>query len=128
MVDLGQFYQGDFKTVGQKPERYTPKTVNIPIQCNDLSASANLTLRVQGTPSTGVSDALQSDNNDVGVVITDSNGVTLRPNDSSSIIPFQLDSSNHANVTLHAYPVGTTGNTPEAGQFTTLAYLRVDFS
>lgn len=127
-VDLGQFYTGDFKTVGQKPENYTQKTFNVPIKCNDFSASANLTLRIQGTPSAGVPDALQSDNKDVGVVITDGSGTIMRPNDSSSLIPLSLDSSNSANITLHAYPVSTTGNTPAEGIFTTLAYLRVDFS
>jgi type 1 fimbria pilin len=128
VVSLGSFFSGDFEVAGQKPQSYTPKTFNVPIQCNDLSATANLTLRLQGTPSADVPNALQSDNPDVGVVVTDGNGNPLVPNDSSSVIPFQLDDSNRANVTLHAYPVGTTGNTPEVGQFTTLAYLRVDFS
>lgn len=128
VVDLGSFYTGDFSTVGQKPENYTPKTFNVPIKCNDISASANLTLRIQGTPSAGVPDAMQSDNKDIGVVITDSTGNILRPSDTSSTIPFLLDTSNSANVTLHAYPVSTTGNTPAEGLFTTLAYLRVDFS
>lgn len=93
-----------------------------------MSASANLTLRIQGTPSTGFSDALQPDNNDVGVVITDSSGNALKPNDMSSEIPFALDGANRANVTLQAYPVGTTGHMPETGQFTTLAYIRINFS
>lgn len=128
VVSLGSFFSGDFEVAGQKPQSYTPKTFNVPIQCNDLSATANLTLRLQGTPSADVPNALQSDNPDVGVVVTDGSGSPLVPNDSSSVIPFQLDDSNRANVTLHAYPVGTTGNTPEVGQFTTLAYLRVDFS
>lgn len=128
VVDLGQLYSGDFKTIGQKPDNYTPKTFNVPIKCNDVSASANLTLRLQGTSSAGFSDALQSDNTDVGVVITDSSNNTLRPNDAASVIPFTLDSGYEANITLHAYPVSTTGNTPAEGVFTTLAYLRVDFA
>lgn len=128
VVPLGTFYEGDFNNVGQKPENFTPKTFNIPIQCNDASAVANLTLRIQGTPSATLPNALQSDNPDVGVVITNSNGDPLIPNDSSSVIPFELDDSLRTNITLHAYPVGTTGNTPTVGQFTTLAYLRVDFS
>lgn len=128
VVDLGQFYSGDFDTAGQKPARYTPKTFNVPIQCNDVSASANLTLRVQGSVSADIPAALQSDNADVGVVIEDSNGTILTPNDSSSLIPFMLDSNNSANITLRTYPVSTTGNIPAEGLFTALAYLRVDFS
>jgi type 1 fimbria pilin len=128
VVDMGNFYSGDFSTVGKKPERYTPKTFTIPIKCNDISASANLTLRIQGTASAGVPSALQSDNSDVGVVITDDSGTPLIPNDTSRFIPFTLNDGYESNITLHAYPVGTTGNTPALGQFTTLAYLRVDFS
>ncbi|WP_455424519.1 fimbrial protein [Dryocola sp. LX212] len=128
VVDMGKFYSGDFSTIGQKPERYTPKTFTIPIKCNDISASANLTLRIQGTASAGVPSALQSDNSDVGVVITDDSGTPLIPNDTGSVIPFTLNDGYESNITLHAYPVGTTGNTPALGQFTTLAYLRVDFS
>jgi type 1 fimbria pilin len=128
VVDLGSIYTGDLKNIGQKPDNYTPKSFNVPIKCNDISAAANLTLRIQGTSSTGFSDALQSDNTDVGVVITNSHGDIMRPNDSSSLIPFTLDSNSSANITLQAYPVSTTGNTPAEGLFTTLAYLRVDFS
>ena len=127
-VDMGQFFSGDFSTVGQKPEHYTPKRFSVPIQCNDSSAQANLTLRIQGTTAANIPDALQSDNTDVGVIITDSNGNTLTPNNASSLVPFHLDDSNRANVTLQAYPVGTTANTPVLGLFTTLAYLRIDFS
>ncbi|MDI5829295.1 fimbrial protein, partial [Salmonella enterica subsp. enterica serovar Kentucky] len=32
-----------------------------------------------------------------------------------------------ANITLQAYPVSTTGETPAEGAFTALASLRVDF-
>lgn len=128
VVNLGDFYSNDFNTIGEKPESYTPKTFNVPIQCNDATASANLTLRLQGTVSTGVINALASDNPDVAVVVTDGSGNLLIPNNSSSVIPLTLDDNNQANITLRAYPVGTTGKTPTEGVFTTLAYLRVDFS
>ncbi|MDI5829355.1 hypothetical protein MJN51_30530, partial [Salmonella enterica subsp. enterica serovar Kentucky] len=35
--------------------------------------------------------------------------------------------SGRANITLQAYPVSTTGETPAEGAFTALASLRVDF-
>jgi len=127
-VPLGDFYSSDFKTVGQKPDNYTPKSFTVPITCNDMSATANLTLRIEGNASVDVPDALQSDNSDVGVIVTDESGHSLVPNDMTSKIPFQLDADNSSNITLHAYPVGTTGNTPAVGTFTTLAYLRVDFA
>ncbi|WP_159872597.1 MULTISPECIES: fimbrial protein [unclassified Raoultella] len=128
VVDLGALYATDFKVAGQKPDNYTSKQINIPIKCNDMSATANLTMRIEGSPSTNIPNAIQSDNKDVGVVVTNEDNVPLIPNNSSSIVPFKLDESYRSNVTLYAYPVGTTGNIPKEGVFTTLAYLRVDFS
>lgn len=127
-VPLGDFYSSDFKTVGRKPDNYTPKSFTVPITCNDMSATANLTLRIEGNASVDIPDALQSDNSDVGVIVTDDSGHSLVPNDVTSKIPFQLDANYSSNITLYAYPVGTTGNTPAVGTFTTLAYLRIDFA
>ncbi|MCS2147951.1 fimbrial protein, partial [Scandinavium manionii] len=128
VVDLGSVYASDLKVQGQAPTNYTPKEIKIPIQCNDISATANLTMRIEGTPSADVPDAIQSDNKDVGVIVTDEHNVPLTPNNSSRVVPFKLDDSYRSNVILYAYPVGTTGNPPQEGLFTTLAYLRVDFS
>lgn len=127
VVNLGEFSPSDFHGAGQKPGNYTPKTFSIPISCNDMAATANLTLRLEGTAS-AVSTALQSDNSDVGVIVTNNSGVAMKPNDMSSNIPFFLDSNNNATVTLQAYPVSTTGSPPQPGVFTTMAYLRVDFA
>ncbi|TDN47030.1 fimbrial protein [Scandinavium goeteborgense] len=128
VVDLGSLYATDFKVAGQKPDNYTSKKINIPIECNDMSATANLTMRIEGNASTNIPNAIQSDNKDVGVVVTNEDNVPLIPNNSSSIVPFKLDETYRSNVTLYAYPVGTTGNIPKEGLFTSLAYLRVDFS
>ena len=128
VVDLGKISRGMFKYAGQKPEKFSPKTFNVPIQCNDSAAVANLSLRIQGNPSARFPEALQSDNSDIGVIITDSTGTALKPDIFDSNTPFVLDGSNHANVILQAYPISTSGNQPALGMFTTLAYIRVDFS
>lgn len=127
-IDFGNLYSGDFTTAGQKPNGAIEKTFNVPIKCTNIDAPANLTLRVEGTPSTHYVKALASDNDDVGVVVTDEQGTILTPNNMSSVIPFVTDTTGNANVTLKAYPVSTTGNTPSEGVFTALAYLRVDFA
>ncbi|MBU9843755.1 fimbrial protein [Rahnella ecdela] len=127
-VNLGTLYSSDFKTAGEMPAGYTPRTLTFPVKCSGVEAYANLTLRLQGTTSAGVINALQSDNQDIGVVITDETGNPVIPNDQSSAISFDLDENFESNVTLHAYPVGTSGNIPAEGPFTTLAYLRIDFA
>lgn len=131
-VNLGTVYSSDFKTPGEKPENYTPKSFSVPIQCNYGASLANLTLRVEGTASADNRNALQSDNPDVGVIITSESGVVLAPGDMNSNLPLnlqQVDDDNYSTtVTLDAYPVNTTSKQPAEGTFTALALLRIDFS
>lgn len=127
-VDFGNLLSTDFKTAGQKPNGFTDKTFNVPIQCTNIGASVNLTLSLQATPSAQNNQAIASSNTDVGVVVTNSEGAVIIPNDANSIIPFNTDVSGNASVTLKAYPVSTTGNAPAEGVFSALATLRVDFA
>lgn len=127
-VDFAGIAVGDFKEKGQMPVGFTPKTVHVPIKCNDISATANLTLRLQATPDPSDSTVIQSSNKDVGVAVTNESGNRLVPNDTSSVIPFNLDSNLSADVKLRAFPISSSGQTPEAGVFQSQAYLRVDFN
>lgn len=127
-VDFGNLLSTDFKTAGQKPNGFTDKTFNVPIQCTNIGASVNLTLSLQATPSAQNNQAIASSNTDVGVVVTSSEGAVIIPNDANSIIPFNTDVSGNASVTLKAYPVSTTGNAPAEGVFSALATLRIDFA
>lgn len=129
LVDFGTLYSGDFKNAGQKPDDAPVKTFNVPIQCNgSINYPANLTLRVQATADAHFTQAVASDNADVGVVIADPGGKVLTPNDLNSNIPFTTDAAGKANVSLQAYPISTTGKSPAEGVFTALAFLRVDFA
>lgn len=127
-VDFGTLYSGDFTTAGEKPRGAIEKSFNIPVKCTNIGAPANLTLRIQGTTDAHESQAIATNNRDVGVVVTNETGDVLTPNNTSSVIPFVTDRLGNGNVTLKAYPISTTGNTPEEGMFTALAYLRIDFA
>lgn len=127
-VDFGTLYSGDFTTAGEKPRGAIEKTFNVPIKCTNIGAPANLTLRIQGTADAHNTQAIATNNADVGVVVTNESGDVLTPNNSSSVIGFVTDTTGNGNVTLKAYPVSTTGNTPAEGVFTALAYLRIDFA
>jgi len=124
-IDFGNISSGAFKTAGAKADGVNPITKTIGIQCNNIAAQANLTLRVQADNVSG--NAIVSSNKDVGFVVIDGNNRELTPNNLSSIIPFTLDGSARANVTIRFYPVSVTGNKPIEGLVTSLAYLRVDF-
>ncbi|WP_223881696.1 fimbrial protein [Affinibrenneria salicis] len=124
-IDFGNISTGAFKTAGAIADGVKPVTRTINISCNGIDAQSSLSLRVQADTASG--NAIVSDNSDVGFVITDSSNSPLTPNDLSSVLPFKLDDNESANVTITAYPVSVTGNKPEAGVVTALAYLRVDF-
>ncbi|MDX5627703.1 MULTISPECIES: fimbrial protein [unclassified Brenneria] len=124
-IDFGNISTGAFSTAGSKPDGVKAATRTIGIACNGIEAQTNLSLRVQADTASG--NAIVSDNSDVGFVVTDSSSRPLTPNDLSSVLPFTLDDNASANVTITAYPVSVTGNTPEAGVVSALAYLRVDF-
>ena len=128
-VDFGALYHGDFTQAGQRPDSVAPKTFTVPIECNaDVNSPAQLTLRVQGTADARFANALATDNPDVAVVVTSPPGEILRPNVFSSSVPFTTDMSGRADVTLQAYPISTTGQSPELGVFRALALLRIDFA
>ncbi|MDK1705089.1 fimbrial protein [Serratia rubidaea] len=125
-IDFGNISSGAFNTAGGKAAGVNPVSKNIGIQCNNIAAQANLTLRVQADNVSG--NAIVSNNKDVGFVVTDGSNRELTPNSTSSVIPFTLDDSARADVTIKVYPVSVTGNKPAEGVVTSLAYLRVDFA
>ncbi len=127
LVDFGTLNSGSFRHAGEKPEGVRTKTFNVPVKCSGTSSQVNLSMRIQATPDPHFSQAIASDNPDVGVVMSNNHGAALTPNDINSVVPFTTDDAGTANIVLQAYPVSTTGETPEEGTFTSLANLRVDF-
>ncbi|CAI1725254.1 fimbrial-like adhesin [Serratia fonticola] len=125
-LNFGNVSSGAFRTAGRRAEGVNPLVRNIGIQCNNIAAKANLTLRLQADKVSG--NAVVSDNKDVGFIVTDGSNRELTPNDINSVIPFILGDDARANVTIKAYPASITGNKPTEGVVTSLAYLRVDFA
>lgn len=127
LVDFGSLYSGGFTHAGEKPTGVRIKKFNVPVKCSGVDSQVNLSLRLIATADSNVSQAIASDNPDVGVVVETNEGAVLTPNDTSSVEPFVTDDAGKANISLQAYPVSTTGETPAEGVFTALANLRVDF-
>ncbi|WP_234262400.1 fimbrial protein [Klebsiella aerogenes] len=130
-VDLGQISQKAFVQggTGNRPTGFTNRPLTVKVQCSGgVEANAIINVRLEGATASGHPQALASDNPDVGVVITKSDGSTvLVPNDLNSIIPMPLQDGQGSAV-IQAYPVSLTGQAPAVGVFTTLANLRFDFS
>lgn len=125
-VDFGNISSAAFKSSGAKPDGVNPITRNITVNCDNIASSTAMEMRLQADKVSG--NAVVSDNNDVGFVVADSIGNVLTPNSLSSVIPFMLNSSSGANVTIRIYPVSVTGNKPSEGTVTSHAYLRIDFA
>ncbi|HCM63878.1 MAG TPA: adhesin [Morganella sp. (in: Bacteria)] len=127
VIDFGKIGSQLFSQAGagNKPDGVNKKTENIAIQCTNVEAKAYLTLRIEAEKVQG--KMIVSDNPDVGFMVGDSSGNALTPNNISSLIPFQLDSSGASRTTITAWPVSVTGNKPKEGRFESRGYLRVDY-
>ena len=110
---------------GNKPEGVSSQSKTIAIKCTNVEANAMLTMRVEAEKVS--SNALVSDNPDVGFIIANESGTPLTPNNLTSKIPFRLDDSAQAQVGIRVWPVSVTGNKPAEGRFTSRGYLRVDY-
>lgn len=124
-VNFGNISTGAFRAAGAKADGVNPLVRAIGLQCSNIQQQASLSMRVQADNVNG--NTIVSDNPDVGFVVTDNSNNALTPNLISSMIPFKLDASGRANVTIKVYPASVTGNKPAEGPVTSRAYLRVDF-
>ncbi len=129
-IDLGQIAQKNFISggAGNRPLGYINRPLTVKLRCaGGVQQDAQLTMRLEGSASQNYSNALATDNSKVGVIITKSDGVTpLIPNNSASVIPFQLTDGMGSTV-IQAYPISLTGTAPDAGVFNSLSVLRFDF-
>lgn len=124
-VDFGNIPSSSFKVPGKKADGVNSVSRNLSIKCDNMDASANLTMRLQADNVQG--NAIVSNNKDVGFVVANSDGSELTPNDLSSFIPFKLNGSFNSNVNINVYPVSITGLTPAEGMVSSSGLLRVDF-
>lgn len=132
-INAGQMIDVNFNTIpvnafryaGEKAVGVSPILRTLKVSCSNIDPNTNLSLRVQAGQYSG--NAIVSNNPDVGFVISDLNDRELTPNDTSSILPFNIGNNNNADVPIKVYPVSVTGNKPKEGVVTSTAYLRVDF-
>lgn len=126
-MDFGNIGASAFPQAGagNRPAGINPQTRNIGIKCNNIDAQAMLSLRIEASNVSG--NVIVSDNPDLGFVVADGKQNSLTPNNIDSKIPFRLDDSASATVSISTWPVSVTGNKPAEGKFTSEGYLRVDF-
>lgn len=128
-VNFGNIGSGRFESKGQKPSGYTPVITEAPVTCNDAAAQRNVNVSLAATPSPDLNTAIRTSNPDVGIVVTDINDRTVRPNVDK--LPLNLTSTgsgrNDGKVIMKAFPVSTTGRPPSRGDFSATAAITVTF-
>ena len=133
-VPFGEFPSSAFKNrQGQMPEGATEQEINLGFDCNNISDGIKVSLRLEGATNADDPRAVDMGNPDIGVLVKDSSGKILVPNDASSTTLLNLsslDSKTHRNaaIRLLALPISTTGKAPKGGTFegVTTIYLEME--
>lgn len=116
---------------GKIPAGMNPVTKELTLKCKGMGNTIDFKLRLEAAHvSTRTTTAIVPDAGDsgVGFIVADKKGKPLIPNDSSSSIPFTLNSqTGMAVVPITTWPVSTDGSSPVAGVYLAEGYLRVDF-
>ncbi|TGB90764.1 fimbrial protein [Escherichia sp. E2748] len=122
-VPFGEYPSSAFKNRrGQAPVGGTEHEINLGFDCNNISDGIKVSLRLEGTTNSADNRAVDMGNPDIGVLVKDSSGKVLIPNDANSTTLLdlsRLDTATHRNATIRllAIPISTTGNAPQGGTF-----------
>ncbi|EKS5496263.1 fimbrial protein [Escherichia coli] len=131
-VPFGEFPSSAFKNRrGQAPVGGTEQEINLGFDCNNISDGIKVSLRLEGTTNSADSRAVDMGNPDIGVLVKDSSGKILIPNDANSSTLLNLsslDTATHRNaaIKLLAIPISTTGNAPQGGAFEGVTTVRLE--
>ncbi|WP_080694396.1 fimbrial protein [Morganella morganii] len=126
-IDLGNIGASSITRKGMPPEGYNYRDLNITMKCNNISDGVDVTLSLSGSISISEPNMLESSNKDIGIHITDSNGNTLKPNESN--LPVLMDyPSQTGSALMRLSPVNTTGKLPESGSFQSLLILNAEIN
>ncbi|WP_156964240.1 type 1 fimbria D-mannose specific adhesin FimH [Trabulsiella guamensis] len=134
-INAGNVVEFDFGNIGaslfsqagagNRPQGIAVQQKTVAIKCTNVEAQAYLSMRIEAEQAQG--NTMISDNPELGFIVADGSGNPLTPNNLTSKIPFRLDDSARAQVSIRAWPVSVTGNKPAEGPFTARGYLRVDY-
>lgn len=121
-IEFGNILSNDFKTKGAGPTGYAAKVEQLAYVCTNMAQGVKLSFTFKGQASPDDSNALATNNPDVGVRLEDMNGAVLTPN--SGKLPAVLDhATQKGSTSFKSYPVNTTGKEPAAGEFKSTATI-----
>lgn len=119
-VDLGEIPSNNFKTVGSKPENYTPKPVDVNIECNNKKDNIKVNVSFDGDHSTDASLLNTTNKNDIAIKLLHG---TEAIKFGQTKVPLPLNQGN-GSLSLTSYPVKTK-QTVTSGEFEANATITV---
>lgn len=121
-IEFGNILSNALKTKGAGPTGYAAKVEQLAYVCTNMAQGVKLSFTFKGQASPDDSNALATNNPDVGVRLEDINGAVLTPN--SGKLSAVLDHATQTGSTsFKSYPVNTTGKEPAAGEFKSTATI-----
>jgi len=126
-VELGTLRRADIVTRGQIPAHYIPQQITLDYQCRNMTETMHLELSLYGQESLLLPGVLRTTNPDIGVQIADAAMTPLGINTNHVPLPLTFGAeSQTGRQFLYAWPVNTTGRTPDTGPFSAVALMQVE--
>lgn len=122
-VKLPDIQGKDIRNLGDSPQE-SHVTTRVNLTCSNVANGTNLSLSLAGTNDPHNSDYLQTDNENIGIRISDKEDNTIVPNGSTEL-PVDDYQDGSGSSTFTTAPVNTTGKTPHTGQYQATATLDV---
>lgn len=122
-VKLPDIQGKDIRNLGDSPQE-SHVTTRVNLTCSNVANGTNLSLSLAGTNDPHNSDYLQTDNENIGIRISDKEDNTIVPNGSTEL-PVDDYQDGSGSSTFTTAPVNTTGNIPRTGQYQATATLNV---
>ncbi|WP_172641818.1 fimbrial protein [Serratia sp. S4] len=121
-IEFGNILSNALKTKGAGPTGYAAKVEQLAYVCTNMAQGVKLSFTFKGQASPDDSNALATNNPDVGVRLEDMSGAVLTPN--SGKLSAVLDhATQKGSTSFKSYPVNTTGKEPAAGEFKSTATI-----
>jgi type 1 fimbria pilin len=128
-VQFSPISRSKFLTKGQKPDGYLDERTTISYICNNIDDGVQVSMSFQAAADTEIPDAIATSNKNVGIIITDTNGIIIPPNTGEVPMPI-LRTNDYQNqkgaVDILSYPINTTGQSPGTGTFESHATIKLD--
>ncbi|WP_380183014.1 fimbrial protein [Kalamiella sp. sgz302252] len=126
-VDFGDIFSTDFKTAGAKPDSVNIINKQLTLKCSNISEGVIVSLSFQGNQDPSFSDALKTTNSDIAIRMVDKNSNIITPNSGLLGVDFDYP-SNEGSTEINFYPISTSGEAPEVGEFEAHATIRAEIN